>query len=665
MNLTWIDWTLMVVAVIGLRAVSLNARKYMQGVADFLSANRLAGRYLLTISSQMGGIGVISFVAVFEMVTKAGFVPLWWSLMGIPVGVIILLTGWVYYRFRETRAFTLAQFFEMRYSRKYRIFAGFLVFATGALNFGIFPAVAARFFIYFCGLPNDFMIPGIPLHIATFPVVMAVDLLLALTFVNMGGQISVMVTECVQGIFTLFAFLVILGFVLLTFHWSDINTALTAASTGPNASLIHPFHTTGVKDFDLWYFLIGMYATFYGYMAWQGSSGFNSAARTPHEQKMGGVIGGWRQIPQGMIQYLLPVAVLVVLLVPAFSGKAGQITHVLVNIDNPTIADQMRVPVALAHILPAGIKGLLAVSFLFFSFTCHDTYMHSWGSIFIQDVVMPFRKKPLAPAQHIKMLRWAITGVAIFAFFFSLIYQQSTQILMFFAITGTIWLGGAGAVIIGGLYTRWGTTVGAYSASITGAVIGVAGLFVPDYYKAHFHHEFPITGQVLWFFAMVTAALVYVIVSLLTTRKTRYFNLDRMLHRGQYMDAEKLEMLRQEKKVSIWSKLIGITEEFTRSDKVLAIILVAWNFFWFVFFLIVTTMNIIHPFSDAWWMGYWKIYITANVCMTLPIAIWFAIGGTIDIRLLYQGLKKLVRDDTDNGHVVHYDDDVTTAKEQR
>lgn len=96
----------------------------------------------------------------------------------------------------------------MRYSRNYRIVSGFLVFATGALNFGIFPAVAARFFIYFCGLPDTFMLPGIPIHIATFPVVMAIDLLLALTFVTMGGQISVMVTECVQGIFTIFAFLI-------------------------------------------------------------------------------------------------------------------------------------------------------------------------------------------------------------------------------------------------------------------------------------------------------------------------------------------------------------------------------------------------------------------------------------------------------------------------
>jgi len=44
-----------------------------QGVADFLSASRSAGRYLLTIAGEMAGNGAISVVAMFELYYLSGF----------------------------------------------------------------------------------------------------------------------------------------------------------------------------------------------------------------------------------------------------------------------------------------------------------------------------------------------------------------------------------------------------------------------------------------------------------------------------------------------------------------------------------------------------------------------------------------------------------------
>ena len=108
----------------------------------------------------------------------------------------------------------------------------------------------------------------------------------------------------------------------------------------------------------------------------------------------------------------------------------------------------------------------------------HDTYLHSWGSILVQDVIMPFRKKPFDKDTHLKVLRYSIYGVAVFIFFFSLLFQQNQKIALFFAITGAIFAGGSGAVIIGGLYWKRGTTVAAWAAMITGAVIAVGGIIL-------------------------------------------------------------------------------------------------------------------------------------------------------------------------------------------
>ena len=150
----WLDWTIVVVMLAFIIATALSTKKYMLSVADFLSANRCAGKYLLGVADGISGLGAVSIIALFEMNYKAGFTASWWKLMLLPVGVIIASTGWVQYRFRQTRAMTMAQFFEIRYSRSFRVFAGIMGYISGIINFGIFPAVGGRFFQYFCGFPT-------------------------------------------------------------------------------------------------------------------------------------------------------------------------------------------------------------------------------------------------------------------------------------------------------------------------------------------------------------------------------------------------------------------------------------------------------------------------------------------------------------------------------
>ena len=620
----------------------------MRGVADFLAANRCAGRYLLTIAGAMGGIGVVSIVAGYEVMSSAGTAASWWGNLGAPVALLIVLTGWVYYRFRETRALTMAQFFEMRYSRKFRIHAGLLCWLSGLINFGIFPGVAARFFVYYGGLPEHFHIPGIPFAFNTFLVVMAIDLGLALSFVLMGGQISVMITECLQGMFCTIAFVVIIAAIMIHFKYSDMMTALNMTST-PNASMINPFHTGKIKDFNIWFYLIGIFGAFYTQLAWQGTSGFNSSAKSPHEQKMGQIIGGWRGVPQGLGIGLLGLAAIAVLRLPQYTREAAIINHALAQIPNKTIQGQMILPVAMAHILPVGVKGLLGTIMLFISFTCHDTYMHSWGSIFIQDVYMPIKNKVLSPEEHIKILRWSILFVAAFAYIFSWFYRPDQKILMFFAATGTIWLGGAGSVIIGGLYSRWGTTAAAFASLYVGAVLGVLGVAMPSLWQYFFHTECPINSQVLWFVAMITAAVVYYVVSKVMSAGKPLFNLDRMLHRHEYAD-ERSHIV-DEFKGTVWDKIVGITSDFSRVDKFLAIFLVTWNMLNFLWFVAFSIVNLTFRISDHAWMEWNWVSTLIQLCLSIPCAVWFTIGGAIDIRALYKHLAVCERDASDDGTV--------------
>ena len=658
----WIDWSIVAALLASLIGVAVYSSRYNRSVADFLAANRLAGRYVLTLSEGIAGLGAITFIASFEMYYKGGFVPMWWNLMGSPLGLILALSGFVIYRFRQTRALTMAQFFEIRYSRAFRIFCGMLMFLSGVINYGIFPGVTSRFFIHFCGLPNSVGILGAA--VPTLPLVMAIELTVAVYLVLGGGQITVMVTDFLQAIFCLLAFLVIILFMMAKFQWPDIFAGLQVAEQGK--SLVNPFETGKVEDFNFWYFVIGAFTMVYVVKAWQGSSAYNCSARSPHEARMAGVLGGWRGQSQGLVLFLLPVCAYAILHNPHFASLAQPINAALGQISDATIRNQMTVPITLTQILPIGLTGILAGVIVAAAISTDDTYLHSWGTIFIQDVVMPIWRRTLTQRQHMLLLRAAIIGVAAFGFVFSLVFPLKDYINMFFFLTGAIFVGGAGSVIIGGLYWRRGTTAAAWTAMIAGSVLSLGGLTVqtawpnhvaplllrlwPDSSWLHAHAtKFPLNGQLISFIAICCAIALYVIVSLLGGR--RVFDMDRMLHRGKYAGADGSAATARPAKG--W-KTLGAGPEFTFFDKIIYYGSLVWTTGWWTFFLIITAIALTVGLGDSFWLGYWQFKVWLGVVLGVLTTVWFTWGGVRDMRQLFADLRVAARNDLDDGRVADH-----------
>ena len=697
-NMHALDWCIVLGLLVVIVGAAISTKKYTQSIADFLAASRCAGRYLLCISQGMAGLGAISIVAFFEMYYSAGFSADWWFLMMTPLALIIALSGWVIYRYRETRVMTMAQFFEVRYSRGVRVYAGILGWVAGIVNFGIFPAVGGRFFLNFCGFPHYY----VPLNLIiwetqidlVFAGIMLLLLAISLFFVFIGGQIAVMVTDFIQGIFTNIVFLIILGTIFWMFDWSTIIETLKGAPE--DASMINPYHTAKV-DFNVFYFLIGAFTYVYGWKAWQGSQGYNASARTAHEAKMAGILGEWRGLVFTMVAMFLPIGAYVIMHHGGYEQVVGDVNQALDQIPNETIREQMTVPTVLAKSLPVGIIGLLCATMLAAFISTHDTYLHSWGSMFIQDVILPFRKKPFTPKQHMWLLRFSILFVAVFIFFWSLFFPQNDKIFMFFAVTGAIYIGGAGSLIIGGLYWKRGSTTGAWVAMTTGLVVagvcfllrwfwpnlwyplldeympgllsflkkvieGAAGL-VPGINWEVGPDSFPFDGQWINFFAMSLSIVGYIGISLfewLVLGKPAC-NMDRMLHRGKY--AVTADHEGKVVKPVAGLKAVLPSEEFSFSDKCIYYGKLIWTLGWFAIFAFATIHYIGSSFgwwaefSDDVWVTFWAWRIWIIVILGIGTTIWFLIGGIVDMHKLYKTLSELKRDFSDVGIVTRHRDD--------
>ena len=641
MHMQFIDW-MMVLAPLALVVwLVARTRRMTRSVADFMAANRCARRYLLCTAQGESLYGLVSAVAGFEMLYVAGFAIIWWQKLTVVSSLLLALSGYVIYRYRQTRALTLSQFLEMRYSRNFRVFAGFVAFTAGVLNFGIFPAVGARFFVYFCGLPEFITLGGAELPTYAFLMVFFIGTALALTLA--GGQITILIATFLEGMISGLFYIFVIATLLWLFSWDQISTALS--SPPPGHSLLNPFDSLQLKDFNIWYVLLGIFTSCYAYGSWQGGHAFKSSAATPHEAKMANILGKWRDYARGLMFVLLAVCAYTFMHHMDFAAGAAQVQGHLAGITNPAIQKQMTVPLALTHMLPVGIRGILAAILLFAMLACDGSYMHSWGSIFVQDVLL-------------RLVRGAITGVALFAFVFSLFFKQTDDILMFFGITGAIY-SGAGAVIVIGLYWRKGTTTAAWVSMCTGSVLAVSGLLLhqmhgsPTYVTwlpAWLDRIAQINGVWMQFIAQLGAISTYVTVSLLTCKQD--FNLDKLLRRGAYaVEANTSTAAPVEKKIT-WGRLAGFDAEFTRGDRWIAGGLFAWTMFFLGVFAVGMVWNLIKPWPILWWKHYWWIVgIIIPLIVGTFTTVWFTIGGLKDLRRFFATVATAHRDYSDNGRV--------------
>ena len=287
----WYDWLILILPVCFIMYMGFHARRYVRGVSDFLSAGRLCGRYVISMGDVANSLSIIGLVSYIEMHYKTGFSVGFWGSVLAPLGVILGLTGFVQYRFRETKAMSLGQFLEMRYSRRFRIFAAALRSLAEMIANMIMPAIAARFFIQMLDLPAVFHVFG--LTFSTYVCLMILFLTLAISLICFGGTLALIITDTLQG---MILYPVLACFIIFLFCKFSVTQEImpTMADRVAGESFINPYDIGNLRDFNLFTMVIvAAYGTIMNRGNWIGA-GYSTAAKNPQEQKMAGLLGSWR-----------------------------------------------------------------------------------------------------------------------------------------------------------------------------------------------------------------------------------------------------------------------------------------------------------------------------------------------------------------------------------
>jgi SSS family solute:Na+ symporter len=133
-------------------------------------------------------------------------------------------------------------------------------------------------------------------------------------------------------------------------------------------------------------------------------------------------------------------------------------------------------PMMLARILPSIVLGLVVSGMIAATMSVNSSYLLGWSSIIAQDIIHPLRRKPLSPTSQVRLNRVANIFVSLFILFWGVWYTLPGPTYFYLNITASIFLGGAFAAIIAGLYWKGANTLGGYCAMIGGAA-GAVGFF--------------------------------------------------------------------------------------------------------------------------------------------------------------------------------------------
>ena len=785
--MTWLSWMIVILPVLGVLFAAFYSKRYVKDVADYLACGRVAGRYVISVGDMAAGLSVISLVAACEANYQVGIAYHFWGAINTPISVLLALSGYCVYRFRQTRCLSIGQFLELRYSRSFRMVAASIRTIAEMITNAIGPAVAVRFFIYFLGIPHHFTIFG--LELPTYGIMVALLLIIATAIIWPAGRISLLVTDSIQGMMSYPIFVIFVVFVLSKISWfNDVAPVMLDRAAGE--SFLNPKDIHNLRDFNMFAIFAGIVSNILNRAAWIGND-TSGSARNPHEQKMASILGTWRNgfsytmmslIGLFLITYMLsnryaseardvrvrlsdkvaaevvarpeirakiaekvaaiPVASHVIGQDPPYSQKNNPDTPYLDAVlttlraempnnddsaaaakgenvakhENPnfvfqkfrSLYNQMMMPTLLGGLFSPLLMGLFTLLMVMLLISTDDSRIFNASSTIIQDIVVPIRRKEMSVFEHLTWLKGCTLGVTILFFVISLFFAQLDFINMFTTMMCALWLGASGPIMLGGLYTRFGTTFGAWCSLAFGSGTAFIGLLLQRNWADHVYPwieghgyvgvvgnafvavskpfnpwivwemnpiKFPVNSIEISFIAMMLGIVGYLLGSLITYREP--FNLDRLLHRGKYHPDGEQPVVVEKLSVGsfIYRRMIGITPEYTRGDRLIAWSVFLWSIVYGfgIMFCGVLIWNKFSPWPvQRWGVYYYITTIVASLLVGCVSTVWFMWGGFRDMVAMFRDLAARVANPLDDGRVVgrvsladkeHFEEVEETAKE--
>lgn len=543
-NFTTLDWVIVAVYLSASLLVGVFANKFIHTVKAYVVAGGGAGT-ALNVASQLGtGLGLVTLMYASIDAFTRGFSYTILPLIAVIVGAITGATGIVIYRLREMNLLTIPEFFGRRYGRRVRILSGSLCAVAGIVNMGLFPKMGAVFITYVTGFGADVEDTTVIVNVIT-----SVLIVLVLVYTVLGGMVSVIITDYVQFLVLGIGMAIGIYFCLTSpeLGWDRMvdtiaeergatmfnpiaetvsvppaNVDANTLSQIPEEFLKPVLDASGSPEAQSlsaygWLWICYMFLVmFFAGLCWAPEASRALTAKDPTVSK--------RTVLWSVPGLFARLAIPTLWGIAAFTLIASNDelrnfffpTNALYGMQGPVNEPAAAMPLVLGKVIPAGLLGILVAGLMAAFMSTHDSYFLCWASVISRDVISPMRGDRLNDREEIFIMRVSVVLIGLFLLVWGVWYELPDSVWSYMAVSGTIYLSGAGVTILGGCYWKHSSTAGAYAGLLTGT-LAIAGLFLnhinPQLKSLGIDHEIKIEEVGLFTFA--ACAIMFVVFSLL------------------------------------------------------------------------------------------------------------------------------------------------------
>jgi SSS family solute:Na+ symporter len=546
MNLTAIDWSIMLVYLVFVLGVGFALKRYVRSSSDFFLAGRSLPAWVCGLAFLSANLGAQEVIGMAASGAKYGIATSHFYWIGaIPAMVFVGVFMMPFYY--GSRARSVPEYLRLRFDEKTRAlnavsFAAMTVFSSGISMYAMAKLIEVLHI-----LDRPFAILGLP-HSWTMHVSIMMSAFVVLAYILLGGLTSAIYNEVLQ------FFLIVAGFLPLVLlglrnvgGWSGLKHQLPPAFTHSWRGMGHAnTNPLGVEVFGL---MMGLgFVLSFGYWCTDflvvqramAADSMSAARRTP-------LIAA---VPKMLFPFLVILPGMIAIALPAPVASAGSAIHanaqlgarglIPVKVDEETGAPKLdsngkpildydlAIPNMLLHYFPTGVLGLGLTALLASFMSGMAGNVTAFNSVWTCDIYQAYINKRASDQHYLWMGRMATVGGIILSVFAAYAATRFNNIMDFLQLVFAFVNAPLFATFLLGMFWKRATGHGAFFGLLSGTAAATVhhGLSLPTGasigIKGGWIHPLSLypseMAQNFWtsIYAFFTCFIVSIAVSLLT-----------------------------------------------------------------------------------------------------------------------------------------------------